>query len=60
MPDYPETWTTRRPAVRGPLGAVSAQHYMAARAGAEILCQGGNAATPPWRQPLRLALASHG
>ncbi|MBL24257.1 MAG: gamma-glutamyltransferase [Rhodospirillaceae bacterium] len=36
-------WDLKKPAVRGPNGVVSSQHYIAAEIGAEVLRAGGNA-----------------
>lgn len=38
-----DQWTVRKPAVTAAGGVVSAQHVLAARAGAEMLAEGGNA-----------------
>ena len=40
---HDETWTIRKPAVESDGGIVTAQHHMAARAGADTLARGGNA-----------------
>jgi gamma-glutamyltranspeptidase/glutathione hydrolase len=40
---HDETWTIRKPAVESNGGIVTAQHYMAARAGADVLARGANA-----------------
>lgn len=43
MNENVEQWQVRKPAVSSPEGAVAAQHWQAARAGAAMLAQGGNA-----------------
>lgn len=40
---HDETWIIRKPAVESNGGIVTAQHHMAARAGADVLARGGNA-----------------
>ncbi len=40
---YDETWIVQKPTVTSDGGIVTAQHHLAARAGAEILARGGNA-----------------
>ena len=40
---HDETWIVRKPAVESNGGMVTAQHHMAARAGADVLARGGNA-----------------
>ena len=40
---HEETWIIRKPAVESNGGIVTAQHHLAARAGADVLARGGNA-----------------
>jgi gamma-glutamyltranspeptidase/glutathione hydrolase len=41
---YQQKWDIKKPAVRGPNGVVSSQHYLASEIGAQVLRAGGNAA----------------